>query len=195
MGKAIREGCLEPPVNGHRRVTERMNHRVADIVFMPLIVNLRHIETQDLHVEGEIPAAELDLGPEDEVVRVASPLGYDLEVQQFEGGLLLQGRLTLPLACECVRCLKPFAFKLELTDWACHVPLEEEEAAPVVNDCVDLTPYLREDILLEFPQHPLCSPECRGLPKTAVGEPEKARGAAQAEPDASAWSELDKLKL
>ena len=51
-----------------------------------------------------------------------------------------------------------------------HLPLEGEEAVSVVNDCVDLTPYVREDILLEFPQHPLCEPECRGLRNASIGK-------------------------
>jgi uncharacterized protein len=162
---------------------------------MPLIVNLRHLEARDLHLQGEIPAVDLDIGITDEVARAVLPLEYDLEVQSLDEGLLLQGRLRLPLACECVRCLKPFELSLELTGWACLVPLEGEEAAPVVNDCVDLTPYVREDILLEFPQHPLCNPECRGLPKPWLGEPERDRNAAPAGPDSSTWTVLDKLKL
>jgi len=39
------------------------------------------------------------------------------------------------------------------------LPLEGEEKTPVDNDCVDLTPFAREDMLLEFPQHPVCEPE------------------------------------
>ncbi len=37
------------------------------------------------------------------------------------------------------------------------------KAVPIKNDCVDLTPWVREDILLGFPQHPLCRPDCGGL--------------------------------
>lgn len=162
---------------------------------MPLIVNLRHLEVHDLHLRGEIPAAELEIDNRDEVVRVLSPLEYDVEVQSLDEAILVQGRLRLPLACECVRCLKPFELCLDLPSWACHLPLEGEEAVPVVVDCVDLTPYLREDILLELPQHPLCSPECRGLAKTVLGETEKDLSASPDEPDSSAWGPLDKLKL
>ena len=52
---------------------------------------------------------------------------------------------------------------------------EGEDRVAVDNDCVDLTPYLREDILLEFPQHPLCKPECRGLKKTSTGKAKPGR--------------------
>ena len=49
--------------------------------------------------------------------------------RQMEDGLLVQGRLRLLLDCQCVRCLKPFQYRLELDDWTCHLPLEGEECA------------------------------------------------------------------
>jgi uncharacterized metal-binding protein YceD (DUF177 family) len=55
-----------------------------------------------------------------------------------------------------------------------------------------LTPYLREDILLEMPQHPLCEAGCAGLPNRA--EQNKTKGASPTE-GSSAWSELNKLKF
>src|SRR5690242_14652157 len=137
---------------------------------MPVLVNLRHLEPHNVCLEGELPVAELDIGTGDDVIRVVQPLQYELEVQKLEAGLLVQGRLRLALDCECVRCLKPFRRQLNLDPWTLHLPLEGEEAVVVTNDCVDLTPHLREDILLEFPQHPLCEPECRGLPQSTVGK-------------------------
>ena len=160
---------------------------------MPLTVNLRHLEAHQVGLKGELPVEELDLDPRDELIRAEKSLRYDLAVQKLERSLLAQGRLHLTLQCQCVRCLKPFQYQLDLKEWTCHLPLQGEEAVPVVNDCVDLTPYVREDILLELPQHPLCEPECRGLPKTYLGKAKKAGGAGPV--GSSAWSELDKLKL
>jgi uncharacterized protein len=162
---------------------------------MPLIVNLRHLEAHDLRLQGRLPAAELDIETRDETIGVAQPLDYDLEVQALEGGLLVRGRLRLTLQCQCVRCLKPFQRELVLDPWTCHLPFQGEEAVPVVSDCVDLTPRVREDILLEFPQHPLCDPECRGLPKTSVGKAKQASGPGQEQTSSPAWAELNKLKF
>jgi uncharacterized protein len=162
---------------------------------MPLIVNLRHLEEHSLRLEGELPVAELTLDLRDQVIRAGRPLRYELEVQRVDQALLVQGRLHLTLECECVRCLKPFEHNLELRGWTLHMPLEGEEAAAVVNDCVDLTPYLREDILLEFPQHPLCDANCGGLPKACLGRTRKTGDGAPKKDAASAWGELDKLKL
>jgi uncharacterized protein len=161
----------------------------------PLTVNLRHLDADELRLTGELPAAALDIESRDEMIRVLRPLKFDLEVQQMEGGLLVQGRLELPLDCQCVRCLKPFVYKVKLDPWSGHVALEGEEAVPAVNDCVDLTAVVREDILLEFPQHPLCNPECRGLPKAVPGKTQKANGAGPAETGSPAWVQLNKLKL
>jgi uncharacterized protein len=162
---------------------------------MPLIANLRHLEAHNIELTGELPIEELDLDALDEMIRAEEPLRYDLEVQKLEHNLLVQGRLHLTLHCQCVRCLKPFQYRLDLKKWACLLPLQGEEPVAVVNDCVDLTPWVREDILLELPQHPLCEAECKGLPKTHMGKAKKTSVASQTRQDSSAWAELDKLKL
>lgn len=162
---------------------------------MPIHVNLRHLEAHEVELEGEVSVAELDIETRDEIIRVVHPLDYAICVERIDGGVLATGRLQLKLECECVRCLKEFQYPLEIQDWSAHLPLEGEEAVPVVNDCIDLTPYVREDILLEFPQHPLCNQECRGLPRASVGEPEKSTSSDQSELGSSPWAELNKLKF
>lgn len=161
---------------------------------MSLTVILRHVQTQSVRLQGALRPEELDAETRDEMLRVEQPLEYDLEVQKLENSLLVQGRLALTLECQCVRCLRAFQHRLSLEKWAAHLPLEGEESVPVVNDSVDLTPFVREDILLEFPQHPLCGPECRGLPAMPGSEANKPAGTGQAS-DSSAWTELDKLKF
>jgi uncharacterized metal-binding protein YceD (DUF177 family) len=54
---------------------------------------------------------------------------------------------------------------------------------------------LREDILLEFPQHPLCETECRGLPAKEMGKAKNTTKSGDSAQKPSAWSELDKLKF
>lgn len=162
---------------------------------MSLTVNIRHLENGPVHLEGQLPLEDLDIDFHDEVIKLKEPLEYDVNVESMEGGLLVRGKLSLNLNCECVRCLKQFSHKLLLENWVGHIPLEGEESASVVNDLVDLTPLLREDILLEFPQHPLCDPGCGGLPGMSEGKTSN-NSADQAElSSASAWAALNKLKL
>jgi len=162
---------------------------------MPLIVNLRHLETHIVRLQGELGVEELDIDTRDEAIRVAQPLEYNLEVQKLEKGLLLQGCFRLTLECVCVRCLKAFQHHLELDGWTCHLPLQGEDRVAVINDCVDLTACVREDILLEFPRHPQCQPGCRGLPKLSTDKSKSTSGTGKAKMDLSAWAELNKLKL
>src|SRR5215831_15146854 len=130
---------------------------------MALLLNLRHLADSELHRKGELSAEEMDWGIRDDAIRIESPLQYDLTVQKLEDALLAQGSLQLMLKCSCVRCLKSFSTVMKVPSWTLHLPLQGEDKVTVTNDCVDLTPFLREDILLEFPQHPLCKPECAGL--------------------------------
>ena len=159
---------------------------------MPLTVNLHRLETKNLLLQGEITVAELDLDSRDEIVRAAQPLRFDLELQRMEDAVLAQGTLELKLDCQCVRCLEAFRWTLKLEDWACHIPLSGEDKAMILNDSVDLTPYMREDIFLAFPQHPLCKKDCRGLvpKKTKAGS-----GVGRPDDGISPWAALDKLKL
>ena len=160
---------------------------------MPLIVNLRQVRLEPQELCGELPAAELDPGSDDGVVHLNHPLEYDLTASMLEEAILVQGALRLTLDCECVRCLAKLEQIVELPDFAAHLPLEGEDAVAVVDDCVDLTPYLREDILLTLPQHPLCKPDCRGLSQLAAGG---ASGqTTQTNAGASAWAALNQLKL
>ena len=161
---------------------------------MPLEVNLRHLEKQNVTLQGELSPAELDLENVDSIIH-PGPLRYDLEVEKLDKSLLVQGELHTVLECECVRCLKKIDYPLDFPNWAAHLPLEGEDQVDVINDCVDLTQPIREDILLAFPQHPLCEAECKGLPKGAVAKVKKVSGAGKFDEKSSAWAELDKLKL
>lgn len=159
---------------------------------MPLLINIRQVQSTPLHLQGELACAAMDWDTRDEMIRVSRPLEYDLEAQKVDGGILVQGRLRQPLDCECVRCLKAFVHEVRNDNWNCLLALQGEEKALVVNDCVDLTPYLREDIFLAFPQHPLCGPQCDGLARSPRDEPADG-GSADA--GSSVWNELNKLKF
>jgi len=159
-----------------------------------LSVNLHHLEAHDVDLQGELSVQELDLEVHDPMIHPGEPLRYDLRVEKLPDGILVTGSLRLTLDCECVRCLEPFRHQVNLADWTCLLPLTGEDKVELDNDCVDLTPYLREDILLEFPQHPLCKADCGGLEKTSTGKVKPGR-VPRGETAASPWAELNKLKL
>ena len=161
---------------------------------MSLSVNLRHLTRQNAVLKGELSAVALDLETHDEMVRARLPLRHDLKVELLDDTLLVRGSLRLTLDCECVRCLKPFTHYVELDDWTSHLALTGDEKVAVVDDSVDLTAVIREDILLAFPAHPVCDPRCAGLAGANPGlkhDPASDHGASRPSP----WTELDKLKF
>jgi uncharacterized protein len=155
---------------------------------MAVLVNLHQVERKDVRLQGRLTAADLQLDESDELVHLREPLQYDLAAQKIDQSILVQGSLKARLECECARCLKTFQHQMELPDWTALLPLEGPEKVEAKDDFVDLTPLIREDILLAFPQHPLCDNDCAGLPSRVEVKARKSEGSA-------AWSELNKLKL
>jgi uncharacterized protein len=161
---------------------------------MPLKVNIHHLERGEVTLRGEIPENELDLELPDELVHVRQPVKYNLTAQNTGSDILVQGRFEAVLDCECSRCLKKFQQTVQVPGWTVLVPLEGEEKAEIKDDSVDLTPYLREDILLELPQQPLCEADCAGLLNRSEKNAKQKNGVGQAA-ESPVWSELNKLKF
>ncbi|MGA4642973.1 YceD family protein [Limisphaera sp. 4302-co] len=160
----------------------------------PLQVSLERLVREDIRLAGTLTAEELELETRDAMIAVGGPLRYALQVSRVSHDLLLEGRLELELDCTCVRCLRPVRHRVLLEQWRCVVPLTGPERAIPEGDLVDLTPYVRDDILLAFPLHPLCEPGCPGLlhsepGRAALADPWKGWAAP------SVWSKLDELNL
>jgi uncharacterized protein len=148
-------------------------------------VHLRQIQADGSHLEGEEDCQIPELAAEE--VRCTGPLRYSLDLGISEGALWASGTLTQPVELKCVRCLEPFPFDIEVKAFSLHMELTGPEL-------IDLSPYLREDILLNLPAHPHCDREGgRTCPAAkSVKSAATAEAAPKAQPD---WSALDKLKL
>ncbi len=144
-------------------------------------VHLKQIPTQGLHLEGEEECPIQDL--ESEGIRCAGRLHYAIDVGVVGGGLWANGSLSQPVELRCVSCLENFIHEIRVPAFAVHMELHGPET-------VDLTPFVREDILLNLPAHPHCDRDggrvCKG---------KQVEIAAQETKRKSDWSALDKLKL
>jgi len=162
---------------------------------MPVIINLPQLTRHTLLVEGTLPARELQWERTDELLDWGGELSFRFTARRVGDVIHLEGNLAVDLACHCARCLRPFRQHLSLNPWVCEVPLEGEDAAIAHGDLVDLTPFLREDIVLALPQHPLCDSGCSGL--SSAPPRANLESDANRPPGAglSAWSDLDRLKL
>ncbi|MBV9671809.1 MAG: hypothetical protein JO076_03170 [Verrucomicrobia bacterium] len=110
-------------------------------------VHLKQIPSEGLHIEGKETCDILEL-PASEG-RPLNAVAYSLHIGKTESGLIVSGRLWVDLELVCVCCLTPFNYSIAVDDFAVQIDLSG-------NDEVDLTPFVREDILLALPAHPRC---------------------------------------
>ena len=157
---------------------------------MAIKIFLDELQNEQLHLEGELTPAELDLAlnGDEALMQPAGDLIYQITANESDDTLIIFGHLQMDFTAECGRCLKPFSFPVNLPQWALTLPLEGDDATEFSGDSVDLTPWLREDILLRLPQHPLCGSACEGL----VFQQETPRPTHE-EPSED-WSKLDDWK-
>lgn len=148
-------------------------------------VHLRQIPADGLHLEGEEECPIPELAAEH--ILCAGPLRYSLDLGISEGALWATGSLAQPVQVRCVACLEQFVHTIEVPAFALHTELGGPET-------VDLTPFLREDILLNLPAYPRC--DRRGGRVCPAPQLQRDRSdAAEADARKPDWSALDKLKL
>jgi DUF177 domain-containing protein len=144
-------------------------------------IHLKQIPVQGLHLDGDEDCPIHDL--EAEEIRCAGPLHYNIDVGIAGGSLWVRGSLLQPVELRCVSCLENFVDEIQVPAFAVHTELHGPET-------VDLTPFMREDLLLNMPAHPRCDRDgnrvCKGEKPETPEENLKRK---------SDWSALDKLKI
>jgi uncharacterized metal-binding protein YceD (DUF177 family) len=144
-------------------------------------VHLKQIPAKGLHLAGEEECPISELGAEG--IRCAGPLHYNIDIGISSGALWANGSLSQPVELRCVSCLETFGHEIEISAFAVHTELRGPET-------IDLTPFIREELLLNLPAHPHCDRDggriCKG--KYIAMSQQDTKG----KPD---WSELDRLKL
>ena len=144
-------------------------------------VHLKQIPAEGLHLEGEEDCVIPELDTED--IRRTGPLQYNIDIGVTSDALWANGSLTQPVELRCVACLEKFPHSIPVPAFALHTELRGPET-------VDLTPFMREDILLSLPAHPRCDRDGGRLCKASA--PKAVEPQAKRKPD---WSPLDKLKI
>ena len=144
-------------------------------------VHLKQIPPQGLHLEGEedCPIQEL----ESEGIRCAGPLHYDIDLGVAGSGLWANGLLSQPVELHCVSCLEKFVHEVRVPAFAVHTELHGPET-------VDLTPSMREEILLNLPAYPHCDRDGHRICKAKLIKTTEQRTKPKSD-----WSALDKLKI
>jgi uncharacterized protein len=144
-------------------------------------IHLKQVPAHGLHLDGDEDCPIHDL--EAEGVRCAGPLYYNIDVGIAGGALWARGSLSQPVELRCISCLENFVHDIQVPAFAVHTELHGPET-------VDLTPFIREDLLLNLPTHPRCDRD--GNRVCAAKQPVTVEQDTKRKLD---WSALDKLKL
>jgi len=135
-------------------------------------------------VLGDEARAELDLTD----TRISGDITVSVEAVSAVDGVAVHGEVGVPWEGECRRCLTPMSgvAVAELDEQFVTGPSLRDDALPIEGDQIDLAPIVREYVLLELPDGPLCRPDCPGV------FPEYGEGADTRDPR---WGALDQLRL
>lgn len=153
-----------------------------------MIIDTTRLEADGQEFTGEEPPEVLDLG-EDPDIKPVGPIRYSIRVSDAGDSLVAHGVLRADLIAVCARCAE--TFKLTVCEPSFSVVRE------ILNkdEAIDLTPDIRESIILAFPTNPLCAPECRGLcSRCGTNLNKKQCQCANSSKD-ERWSVLKDLKI
>ena len=124
---------------------------------------------------------EIDESPivdEESGLKCVAPIKGEVTFSNTGTHIVARGGFTTSIELECARCLEKFRGKvaspveeeLELPVPLVELEGDEAEEPPVkelegifVDNVLDITELLRQDILLAVPVKPICSDTCKGL--------------------------------
>jgi uncharacterized protein len=153
-----------------------------------MIIEVSKVSPEGTRYEGEEPADILELDVK--YLKVGGPITCDFHVELASHELIVRGTIRLPLSARCGRCAEFFSTTAEDSSFL------RAYAVPEGTETVDLTGDIREDILLNLPVFPVCSPGCKGLCPQCGKNWNKGRCTCKpVSGKPGAWTALDGLKL
>ena len=91
------------------------------------------------------------------------PVCVELDLESVSNGVMVSGMILTPWEGECRRCLEVVRGTLELEVHELFTGEgDPDETYPIDGDEIDLRPMIRDAVVLNLPQAPLCRPECLG---------------------------------
>lgn len=114
-----------------------------------------------------------DLFRDSKEFKPLAPVEYDLVATASDDRILVTGQLACDVRMQCSRCLDQFDDKIlvpfeeqfrivEDADAEAEMS-EDDEAVPVSEERIDLTPFLTQEFVVQLPYAPLCKEDCKGL--------------------------------
>lgn len=137
-------------------------------------INIHAISDEGLDLDDDISADDLGLTPDD--VEIEGTCYLSLRVRKLGVGFHVQGRVRARVVQTCARCLEPAPHAIEPTFQMLYQEAgtagdrtDEELRSQDLGVSfyqsheIDLSPEIRQALLLAMPTKPLCREDCRGL--------------------------------
>jgi len=153
-----------------------------------VIIHIRKVSPDGSHFSGDEPAEVMGL-EHDRFVRAAGELRYALFAVVVSGRLLVSGTAEVRIRARCSRCGEFFSTIVREPSF-----LRAYSLAGGVQE-IDVTPDLREALVLRIPIYPLCREDCRGLCPRCGANLNREQCTCAPEEAESRWDVLDKLQL
>ena len=155
---------------------------------MALIIETNRLRERPERFRGRIDAGELDLDFGD-LGHPGQCLEYDLAASVVSGELIVRGTLAIECRLRCSRCGAAFSRRIKANSFSRAFRLSSK------NELIDLTPDVREDILLALPMVTLCSDKCLGICGICGVNLNRGKCGCRRGGSPGAWEALDKLKI
>jgi uncharacterized protein len=147
-------------------------------------INVTELTADPKTVSGEMESEAFEL-EEVEDIKAVLPLRYSLTLQVLGTEFLVQGKLEADVGMDCVRCGEFYSTTLVDSSFLRGYEIEEN------TDSIDLTPDIREAIVLCLPNFPICSESCKGLCAMCGTNLNKGACHCEAPPEENPWDALD----
>jgi uncharacterized protein len=119
---------------------------------------------------------ELSETVQSDAVKTTTQVKASLRIERSSGEALVRGRVSGGVELQCSRCLNYFTATLNapvdvvydpadviVTDENHEIKGDELDMGFYTDDTLDLDDLLVEQLLLNLPMKPLCSPDCKGI--------------------------------
>ena len=129
----------------------------VDAIDSKLVIDASRVDPEGETLEGEVDCVDIA----EEFVKPFGGVRYRLNIQVFGTELLVRGTLEQDFDLVCSRCGKDFDTTIKVADFTSSYEITENSPE------IDITEDVRETVLLELPNFPLCDENCIGIERTS----------------------------
>jgi len=162
----------------------------------PLLVNaLEMLRRPGTAKEVEVSLLPAALNLDDPRLVPGTEITVEVQCESLSDGIVVNGRIEAEIHSECRRCLQPVGSVLDIEVHELYqLVVTDPDAFGIQNDQIDLAPMVRETVLIELPDAPLCRIDCAGLcPTCGIDLNREKCGCAAPVIDAR-WAALDAIR-